>query len=189
MSCLFHKWKISGALDNDSLLNEETKRHLLKCRPCREFFNSSVSLAEGLASQAVVSSPDIPVRLRKRIGRAISGGGTQAQVSQVRRTWAVRGRLAAACVMLVAVLGLVAVGVFHRDGISTQASTAGATAQLQRIFGTDKLTAGNLTESIPGFLERPVTGELRNLADQTESAVEFLLACVTVSNPIPELQR
>ena len=187
MLCLVHKWKISGALDDDSLLNEETKIHLLKCRRCRKFFNSSVSLAEGLASQAMVSTPDIPARLRRRIGRAISGGG--AQGSQVRRIWAVRGRVAAACVLLVAVLGLVAVGVFHRNGISGGGSTANATAELQRIFGTDKLTAGNLTESIPGFLERPVTGELKNLADQTESAVEFLLACVTVSNPIPEPQR
>jgi hypothetical protein len=134
----------------------------------------------------MVSSPEIPVRLRKRIGRVISG---KAHTGQVQRTWAVRGRLAAACVLLVAVLGLLAVGVFNRDSISTRQSTADAGAQLQRIFGTDELTAQNAPRIIPGILERPITGELKNLADQTESAVEFLLACVTVNNPIPEPQR
>jgi predicted anti-sigma-YlaC factor YlaD len=178
-----YRWKISNAIDDDVVLSEQLRSHLLKCGACREFFNSSVSIAERLAEQAVVSSPEIPPRLRRRIVSTIS----VKRRMRTERASTIRLRVAAACMLLAAVLGLAGIAVLNRGRESMPAADVGDT--LKDVFATGQLAEEDLTVAIPSFLERPVSGELRNLADGTESAVQFLLACVTVDNPMPQPDR
>lgn len=175
MWCVLHRWKISNALDSHGRLAQRQKRHLVCCHSCREFFNSSLFLAEGLTSQAHVSFPEIPTRLHDRISESISGDRQPI----LRSRSFVRRRFVVACAAAVIMLGVV-LGTIIFGGISRRANTANTIATLQSIFGTEGLPVTSLPESLGGVLERPLSGEIRNLADQTESAVEFLVACVTV---------
>jgi predicted anti-sigma-YlaC factor YlaD len=175
MWCVLHKWKISNALDGYGQLEQRQKRHLVCCHSCREFFNSSLFLAEGLRSQAEDAIPEIPARLHDRIAESISGDRRPILRSKpfVRRQIVAAGM--AAVVMLGVVLGTVIYG-----GMSRRANTVNTVTTLRSIFGSEGLTAISLPESLGGALERPLSGEIRNLANQTESAVEFLVACVKV---------
>ena len=175
MWCVLHKWKISNALDGCGQLEQRQKRHLVCCHSCRGFFNSSLFLAEGLRSQAEDAIPAIPTRLHDRIAESISGDRRPI----LRSKPFVRRRIVAASMAAVVMMGVV-LGTVIYGGISRRANTANTVATLQTIFGTEGLPATSLGESLGGALERPLSGEIRNLADQTESAVEFLVACVTV---------
>ena len=175
MWCVLHKWKISNALDSHGQLAQRQKRHLVCCHSCREFFNSSLFLAEGLTSQAQVAFPEIPAKLHDRISESISGDRQPI----IRNRPFVRRRIVAASVAAVVMLGVV-LGTIIYSGISRRTNTAETVATLRSIFGTEGLAQTSLPESLGGVLERLLSGEIRNLADQTESAVEFLVACVTV---------
>ena len=71
----------------------------------------------------------------------------------------------------------------HRRNGSLDVEVAPVSAMLQSIFHTDEMTVDNLPESVGGFVERPLAGQLEAIAKQTESAVKFLIACTTVEMP------
>lgn len=175
MWCVLHRWKISNALDGYGKLEQRQKRHLVCCHSCRDFFNSSLFLAEGLRSQAEDAIPEIPTRLHDRIAESISGDRRPI----LRNKPFVRRQLVTAGIAAVVMLGVV-LGTIIYGGISRRANTVNTVATLRSIFGSEGLTAISLPESLGGVLERPLSGEIRNLADQTESAVEFLVSCVKV---------
>ena len=47
------------------------------------------------------------------------------------------------------------------------------------------LSDGGASRPLSGLFEGPLEGEVRSLADDTESAVRFLVACVAVDVPAP----
>ena len=74
----------------------------------------------------------------------------------------------------------------RRHSSDPDVGVAQASATLQSIFGAEELTVENLPESLGGFVERPLTGQLEAIARQTESAVKFLIACTAIEIPDAE---
>jgi hypothetical protein len=179
MLCWFYRWKISDIFDGDGSLSDRCRRHLLQCDRCRQFFRTSIALGEQLSLEAVLTCPDVPAQLRQRIALTVSSSNRKT----LKPPFGIRRRVAAACVAAAVLMtALFAVTVHRRDG-GSDVEVAPASAMLQSIFYTDEMTVDNLPESVGGFVERPLAGQLETIAKQTESAVKFLIACTTVEMP------
>ena len=178
MLCWFYKWKISDTFDGDGSLSDGCRRHLLQCNHCRQFFKSSIALGERLSLEAALTCPDVPAQLRQRIALTVSSSNRKT----LKPPFSIRRSVAAACVAAVLMTALFAVTA-HRRGGGSDVEVVPASAMLQSIFYTDEMTVDNLPESVGGFVERPLAGQLEAIAKQTESAVKFLIACTTVEMP------
>ena len=128
-----------------------------------------------------MTCPDIPAQLRRRIALTVSSSSRKTP----KPPFGIRRSVAAACVAAVLMTALFAVTA-HRRGGSDVVEAAPASAMLQSIFYTDEMTVDNLPESVGGFVERPLAGQLETIAKQTESAVKFFIACTFVQMPGPE---
>jgi len=182
MLCRLYKWRISCSIDDECALSEAVKKHLLKCPGCRAFFSTSLLLAERLPVQAELLSAEIPARVHGEVSRMIS-----QEMKPEKKEAGYRRRMVAAAAVLIVWLGVIAIALLREKPVRVADSDeyVEASRKLREIFAADGLMQENLVESLPGLLERPVSGELRNIADETESAVRFLLACLTVQNPMP----
>ena len=178
MLCWFYRWKMSDIFDGDGLLSDRCRRHLLQCDRCRAFFKTSIALGEQLSLEAALTCPDVPAQLRQRIALTVSSSNRKTP----KPLFGIRRRVAAACVAAVLMTALFAVTAHRRDG-GSDVEVAPVSAMLQSIFYTDEITVDNLPESVGGFVERPLAGQLETIAKQTESAVKFLIACTTVEMP------
>ena len=179
MLCWFYRWNISSTFDGDGSLSDRCRRHLLQCDRCREFFKSSIALGERLSLEAALTCPDVPAQLRQRIALTVSSSNRKA----IKPPFGIRRRVAAACVAAAVLMTALFAVTAHRRGAGPDVEVAPASAILQSIFYTDEMTVDNLSESVGGFVERPLAGQLETIARQTESAVKFLIACTTVEMP------
>ncbi len=179
MFCWSYRWKISGTLDDGGSLSDRCRRHLLQCERCGEFFKSSIAIGERLSLEAAMTSPDIPAQLRQRITLTISNSNRKTS----KPPFNIPRSVAAACVMAAVLMTALFAVTARRRSSDPDIAIAQASATLQSIFGAEELTVENLPESLGGFVERPLTGQLEAIARQTESAVKFLIACTTVEMP------
>ena len=179
MLCWFYKWKISDIFDGNGTLSDRCRRHLLQCNRCRQFFKTSIALGERLSLEAALTCPDVPAQLRQRIALTVSSSNRKTP----KPPFGIQRRVAAACVAAAVLMTALFAVTAHRRGSGSDAEVAPASAMLQSIFYTDEMTVDNLPESVGGFVERPLTGQLETIAKQTESAVKFLIACTTVEMP------
>lgn len=182
MFCWSYRWKISGTLDDGGSLSDRCRRHLLQCQRCGEFFKSSIAIGERLSLEAAMTSPDIPPQLRQRITLTISNSNRKTS----KPSFGIRRSVVAACVMAAVLMTALFAVTAHRRGGDSDVEVAPASATLQSIFYTNEMTVDNLPESLGGFVERPLAGQLETIARQTESAVKFLIACTAVEIPDAE---
>ncbi len=178
MFCWFYRWKISDTFDGDGSLPDRCRRHLLQCDRCREFFKTSIALGEQLSLEAALTCPDVPAQLRQRIALTVSSSNRKT----LKPPFGIGRSVAAACVAAAVLMTALFAVTAHRRG-GSDLEVAPASAMLQSIFYTDEITIDNLHESVGGFVERPLAGQLEIIAKQTESAVKFLIACTTVEMP------
>ena len=182
MLCWFYRWKMSDIFDGDGSLSDRCRRHLLQCDRCREFFKTSIALGEQLSLEAALTCPDVPAQLRQRIALTVSSSNRKTP----KPPFGIRRRVAAVCVVVALLMTALFAVTAHRRAGGPDVEVAPASAMLQSIFYTDEMTVDNLPESVGGFVERPLAGQLETIAKQAESAVKFLIACTTVQIPGPE---
>ena len=180
MLCWFHKIMISHALDGERQLHKLTEKHIRRCTTCGEFYDACLSLSEGLIREVMSLERPVSKRLSTRISTALSR--RQPAITSPPTRW--RPTAVAACIGLMA---LAAVFFLPRrpDEQHPNKYDDAVKAVNAIISSADNLTGGRLpkadsTATWSGLIERPLQGEMRKLADDTESAVRFLVVCMRV---------
>lgn len=164
---------ISHALDVGKRLSGLTRKHVRVCAGCRQFYETCQSLAEDLRREAAIVSHEG--------GRGALSGRILAAVTQRRReTYKVRIKLwpvvTAASVGLIVLTSVLFLPGRHDDRtVSTPVDTNRPVRPLPN------LASRSLPQDWPQLIEKPLAGEVKNLVDDTESAVRFLVACVSVN--------
>jgi hypothetical protein len=168
MFCWLFRFKISGAVDAENRLSPATQRHVYRCADCRAFYQTSLSLGEGLRREAAVFDEDLPSQFVQRVFDAVPVGADQTFKLPGRR---LRPVLAVACIGIVASLAAVFLALSQNEPTPVDPT---------QISGIYRLIDDGHPTAWAGFVEKPLSDEIDNLAEGTESAVRFLIACVTV---------
>lgn len=168
MFCWLYRFMISTAADADNRLSARTKRHLGNCAYCQGFHEMCLSLGEGLRSEAAHRDADdeLPAQFGRRVLEAVPERGAPTYKLPIR--WA-RPALAAACIAVAALIGVFFLR--NEPPVVERARTDG----LYNLMGNGHPAAW------ARLVDKPLAGEIENLADGTESAVRFLVACVAVN--------
>lgn len=180
MFCSIFRLMISHAADGDNRLSEATEKHIRHCVSCREFYETCLSLGKGLAREAAISNEEVSERLSARVLKGTSRRRTDTYSVRLR----MRPMVAAACVALIVLTGVL---LLLRQPEKQQPNQYEQAAKVIHdiVVSADNLAGGSLAkEQFPGgwsgLIEEPLAGELNNLANDTESALRFLVACVAV---------
>jgi predicted anti-sigma-YlaC factor YlaD len=177
MLCWFFRLLISHTVDEDKQPSGITRKHMSGCEDCRQFYNTSLSLGEHLRHEEEISNDRMSRWLSKRILRAILVRRTETHKVGMK-LWTVA---AAACLVLIVLIGalLLVLQKDGRDNVETEKTQmAVAIQELRTVYNN---VGRDLPTTWPKVIEQPLTGELESLADDTESAVRFLVACVSVN--------
>lgn len=169
MFCWIFRFIISNTVDAGNGLSNRTQKHVRTCKDCRSFYEACLSLDKGLRSEAADFDEDLPVHFARRVFDAASAGAEQAFEISVR--W-FRPALAAACVVVVASLAAILLTVNHEGP---------TVAEPRRIDGISRLMDDGRPTAWAGLVRKPLSDELDNVTQGTESAVRFLVACVAVN--------
>jgi len=168
MFCWFYKLMISNAVDGAGGLSAAARRHIRRCTTCREFHQSCLSLGEGLRREIPIRNDQLSVRLSKRVMDAVLDHG--AETYKLPANW--RPVVAVASIALAVLVGAL---------FLASRQTEPPAPEPRRTAEIPSLTRYEIpTAAWAGLVERPLAGEFKNLADNTESAVRFLVACVAV---------
>jgi hypothetical protein len=160
---------ISNTVDTDNALSPMTQKHVRKCSDCRAFYQACLAMGETLKRQAAGFDEDLPANFAQRVFDAASAEGRQTFKLPVR--W-LRPVLIVASIAVIALLA-VALLTFNKDAPPSDSSKQ--FARVSRLMDDGNPTAWT------GFVGRPLSKEIDNLTEGTESAVRFLVACVAVS--------
>lgn len=108
MLCFIHKWNISRAFDLGKPLSRLTKRHLVGCETCREFYRLGEEMGRRLTDDATSLLSDARPGLKERVRRVVRKPALASipYASQPRRLW-MRPVLAAAITLAVVGVGLI----------------------------------------------------------------------------------
>jgi hypothetical protein len=159
---------ISHSVDGNNQLSGTTQKHTGRCADCREFYQNCLSLAESLTREATISNREISKRLSSRILTALSGQETK----DYKVTFKLRPIVTAACLVLAVLIGAYFLIPSRDDRDITESDPVAAFRRLAK---------EEFAPTWSEFIERPLlAGELNNITEDTESAVRFLVACVTV---------
>ena len=170
MFCWFFRLRISDAMDGDGVLSRAAEKHIRRCADCREFYDRCVSLADGLKGGAAISNDGISRRLNARILRSIPYPQVKMQKVGIRLWPAVT----AACLMLIVLVGAMFLTKRLNNRLTAISDVQKEIQNIRAIVGEEFPTAW------PELIEGSLVGEAKNLADDTEAAVRFLVACVAV---------
>ena len=171
MFCWLYRFMISNAVDADNRLSAGTRRHIEKCADCRGFRQMCLSLDEGLRREAARRGADeeLPAQFGRRVLAAVPARGAATYKLPIR--WA-RPALAAGCIALAVLIGVFFVSFGPNES---------PVAERARIDGLYNLMGDGHPAAWAGLVHKPLAGEIENLAEGTESAVRFLVACVAVN--------
>ena len=169
MLCWLFRFMISDAADNESNLSPATQRHVDKCSDCKSFYETSLSMGQTLKRQAAELNEDLPAHFAQRVLEA-APDRTDRTYKIAPKSWHLA--LAAACIVIVASLTVPLLTLNQPD--PPQHETA-------RTDGLYRLIDDGNPAALAGLVERPLSNEIDNLAESTESAVRFLVACVAVN--------
>ena len=176
MFCWFYKFMISHVQDKGGSLSGITEKHVRHCSDCSEFLDACRSLGKSLKRRTAFSNKRLPKRLTENILSAVHNQGTQIHKVRIN-LWM---PAAAACLALVILIGSLLL-VFKRNGhknIPPGKDEMGVAIQeLRNIYDQ---VGRDLPANWPQLIERPLAGEYQRLANDTQSAVRFLVACVDV---------
>ena len=168
MFCWFYKLMISNAVDGAGGSSAGTRRHIRRCTTCREFHQSCLSLGEGLRREVPIRNDQLSTRLGKRVMAVISD--QSAETYKLPANW--RPVIAAASIAVAVLVGVL---------FLASRQTEPPVPEPRRVTEIPSLTRYEIpTAAWAGLVSRPLAGEVKNLADDTESAVRFLVACVAV---------
>jgi len=176
MFCWLFRLMISHAADGDNRLSPAAEKHIRHCEDCRCFYSTCLSLSERLKSEIVVSDRNLSVRLRKRVLTAMPHQQTKTISFRVK-WWPAA---AAACLTLIVLIGAMLFAKRMNDRMTAIRDVQIEIRNLQTLVGEEFPTAW------PELIEGPLANEAKNLADDTEAAVRFLVACVAVDVTGPE---
>jgi len=168
MFCWFYKLMISNAVDGAGGLSVAARRHIRRCTTCREFHQTCLSLGEGLRREVPIRNDQLSTRLGKRVMAVISD--QSAETYKLPANW--RPVIAAASIAVAVLVGVL---------FLASRQTEPPVPEPRRVTEIPSLTRYEIpTAAWAGLVSRPLAGEVKNLADDTESAVRFLVACVAV---------
>lgn len=179
MFCWFFRLMVSHAVDGDNRLSRTTQEHIRGCADCREFHRRCMFLAEGLKREAAISRPRISEGLSDRILKDTRRQRAEAHKVGIR----LRPIAAAACVTLAVLMGVFFI-TGRRDSQNIVEYRQAVEALQDIFFARDLVGSEQIGRDFPaawpGLVEEPLSKELKNLTDDTESALQFLVACITV---------
>jgi len=164
MFCRFFRIVISHAADVDRPLGRMTQTHMQLCESCRRFCESCQLLGDRLKAEAMDLSSACEPRT-DRIIDGLSGPSKRRRYVRVR----LKRLAAAACIALAA-----AVGIMFISELPEPRPPAGPAMSISDLLGTD------LEATWAGLVEEPLAGEMKSLANDTESVIRFLVARVDV---------
>ena len=175
MFCWLHKLMISHAQDGNSGLPGITKKHINRCPDCCRFYKMCQSLGESLTREAALVNDKTFRRLNKQVISAVSA--RRIGTSNIKiKLWLTA---AAACFVLIFLIGALLM-VAQRDSRdiveAKKPQMADAIQELRIIYSR----VGRDLHIRPDAIEKPLANEFKSLTDDTQSAVRFLAACVTV---------
>lgn len=170
MFCSIFRFMISHAADSDSRLSGATEKHIRHCASCREFYETCLSLGEGLAREAAISNEEVSEYLSARVLKGTSRRRTDTYTIGLR----MRPMVAAACMALIVLMGVLFLAV-RRNGQDTNPS-----GRVEPVAALRTLVGENFPAGWQGLIKEPLANELNNLTNDTESALRFLVACVAV---------
>jgi len=125
-------------------------------------------LGNDLTCQAAAFSRDTSATLTDHILRNVASN--EMQDSNIRIM--LRPLAVAACIALMTLAGVFFLVQRHYNHSESEISETAAT--FRNLMGQD------LSSGLSRLVEKPLTGELQNIVDDTESAAHFLLTCVAV---------
>jgi len=157
-------------MDGDGVLSRAVERHIHRCANCQDFYSTCLSLSERLKSETVIPDRNLSARLRKHVLTAIPHQQTKTMKFTVR-WWPAA---VAACLTLIVLIGTMLIAKRFNDRLTAISNVQTEIQNLRTIVGKEFPTA------LPELIERPLASEAKNLADNTEAAVRFLVACVAV---------
>ncbi len=168
---------ISHVQDKGNSPSGIIQKHISHCTDCRQFLNACRSLGECLTRQAAVSNKRLSGKLSKRILSAIHNQRTE--IRKVRmKFWIPAAAACLAFILLIGELMLLTKRNNNRDNIQPDRSQMTiAFQELRKVYGQ---VGRDLPATWPQLIERPLAGEYEKLANDTQSAVRFLAACVDV---------
>lgn len=176
MFCWFYKFMISHTLDKDKRPSPITERHILHCEDCRQFYKTCQSLGERLTREALISNSRTSTRLNEHILRAISSRRTEKHRVSVK-FWI---RATAACLTLFVLIGAMLLVLKRNGQNNVQPRQHQMDIAIQELMKVYDQVGRDLPANWPQLIERPLAGEYQRLANDTQSAVRFLVACVDV---------
>ena len=169
MFCWLFKFLISNTMDAGNELSERAKKHIRRCADCRSFYETHLSLGDALRRRAADFDEHLPAHFARRVFDAASPEAGPTLRLPVRRF---RPVLAAACILIVASLAAVLLTVGHED---PKIDPPDISLDIPSIMNDGRPAAW------AGLVKKPLSDELENVTNGTESAVRFLVACVAVN--------
>lgn len=169
MFCWFFRLMISHAADGNNRLSARTQNHIRRCAGCREFHEACLSLGEGLRREAPLPDEQFSRRLHERIVSAVPGQRPETYKLVIKWRPVIA---AAACIAVLASIGILFLT------RSEKVPDSNRYAEGKKIIYD--LVGEELLEAWPESVESPLADEVENLTRDTESAVRFLVACITV---------
>ena len=169
MFCWYFRFMISSAADVGGRLPAAAQRHIHNCTDCQAFHGTCVSLGEALSRESASLDDELPAEFGRRVLAAVPAQGADIYKLPIR--W-LRPALAAACIAVAVLLGTLLLTLTQDEPIVVERG---------RFDGIYRLIDEDLPASWAGFVEKPLTDEIENLTEGTESAVRFLVACVAVN--------
>ena len=164
MWCNIYRFMISHAADRGCRPSSLTLRHIERCDSCGRFYEHCLLMAVNLKCDIDDRTPEQPGEYVQRVIAAIP----ERTTLQERR---VRFRpLAAACIGL----PLIAAAVFFAVRPDKTVKHFSQKTAVQQI------PAGEILAVLNQPLADPLSGELKQIADEAESAARFIVACVNV---------
>lgn len=176
MFCWLFRLMMSHAADGDNPLSPAAEKHIRHCADCRYFYSTCLLLSERLKSEIVSPDRNLSVRLRKRILTAMPHQQTKTISFRVK-WWPAA---VAACLTLIVLMG----AMFFVERLDDRLATLNKIQTDIRNFQT--IVGKEFPAAWPELIEGPLANEAKNLADDTEAAVRFLVACVAVDVTGPE---
>ncbi len=176
MVCWLFRMMISHTADKDNQPSGIMQEHMCNCTDCREFYKTCQSLGERLTREALISNSRTSSRLNDHILNAIPTRRTETQKVGMK-LWIAA---AAACLALIVLAGASLMVMKPNGQNNIQPNPAQMTVAIQELRTVYRQVGQDLPIAWPRVIEEPLANEFENLANDTESAVRFLVACVAV---------
>jgi predicted anti-sigma-YlaC factor YlaD len=164
MLCIYYRWKISNAADDNTPLSQSVTAHVCRCAACRHYYRQVMALDEQLGQQSQTwrSSNPVPSPVE------MSAEAATSWISQKR--WGVR---IAAAVLLIAGLWII----LHDN---LPGSRRELMNQYRPWLSYVPISEQTMPSVVPAMMTDYYQRELSTLAKDTHSAAEFAASCVGV---------